>query len=134
MLVIREEQIQHFIAADEEQLVEVVSRAIREANPARVADYDDKKLGKMVKIGIERAKSHELTRGQDIAAFVAVMFEIAPKFDEQEEIKMILNETLFPADERFYQLFERVSDDVWEEAEKLYEDTYWFPANAESNG
>ena len=134
MLIIREEQIQHFIAADEEQLVEVVSRAIREANPARVADYDDKKLGKMVKIGIERAKSHELTRGQDIAAFVAVMFEIAPKFDEQEEIKTILNETMFPADERFYQLFERVSDDVWEEAEKLYEDTYWFPANAESNG
>ncbi|MGI8641726.1 MAG: hypothetical protein ACR2MG_17500 [Pyrinomonadaceae bacterium] len=134
MLIIREEQIQHFIAADEEQLVEVVSRAIREANPARVADYDDKKLGKMVKIGIERAKSHELTRGQDIAAFVAVMFEVAPKFDEQEEIKTILNETMFPADERFYQLFERVSDDVWEEAEKLYEDTYWFPANAESNG
>src|SRR5215210_2315447 len=98
MLIIREEQIQHFIAADEDQLVEAISQAIREANPERVADYDDKKLGKMVKIGIERAKSHELTRAQDIAAFVAVMFEIAPKFDEQEEIKAILNETMFPPD------------------------------------
>lgn len=128
MLIIREEQIQHFIAADEAQLVQVVCQAIREANPERVAHYDDKKLGKMIKISIGRAKSHELTKGQDIAAFVAVMFEIAPRFDEQEEIKAVFKDTMFPPDERFYQLFERVSEDVWREAEKLYEDTFWFPA------
>lgn len=129
MLIIREDQIQHFIAADEEQLVQVIIGAVREANPERVAGYDDKKLEKMVKIGIGRAKSHELKRGQDIAAFVAVMFEVAPKFDEQEEIKTVLNDSLFPPGERFYQIFERVSDEAWLEAEKLYEDTYWFPAN-----
>ena len=129
MLIIREEQIQHFIATDEMQLVEVIIRAVRQANPERVVGYEDKKLEKMVKIGIERAKSHELNRGQDIAAFVAVMFEIAPKFDEQEEIKTILSDPLFPPGERFYQIFERVSDEAWLEAEKLYEDTYWFPAN-----
>ena len=130
MLIIREEQIQHFIAADEEQLVEVIREAIRPINPERVADYDDEKLGKMIRTGIERAKSHDLTRSEDIAAFVALMFEIAPKFDEQEEIKAILNDTMFPPDERLYQLFERVSDGAWEEAEKLYEDTFWFPATA----
>lgn len=130
MLIIREEQIQHFIAADDEQLIEVISRAIREASAERVADYDDKKLKKMVRIGIERARSHELTRGQDIAAFVAVMFEIAPKFDEQEAFKQVLNDTNFPPQERFYQLFERVPDEAWKEAEQLYEDTFWFPAEA----
>ncbi len=130
MLIIREEQIQHFIAVDEEQLVKVISRAIREANAERVAGYDDKKLAKMVKTGIKRAKSHDLEKAQTIAAFVAVMFEIAPKFDEQEEIKTVLGDALFPPDERFYQLFERVSDDGWREAETLYEDTFWFPAEA----
>lgn len=133
MLIIREEQIQHFIAADEEQLVEVISGAIRFLNEERVAGYDKTKLEKMVKIGIERAKSHELTRAQDIAAFVAVMFEVAPKFDEQEQIKMVLSDTTFSPDERFYQLFERVSEDAWLEAETLYEDTLWFPAREESN-
>ena len=133
MLIIREEQIQYFIAADEEQLVEAISQSIRGTNPARVADYDDKKLGKMIRIGIERAKSHELTRGQDIAAFVAVMFEIAPKFDEQKEIKMVLDDTNFTPDARFYQLFERVSDEAWLDAETLYEDTFWFPADAKLN-
>lgn len=129
MLIIREEQIQHFIAADEEQLIEVVCKAIRQANPERVAGYDDEKLRNMVKIGIARAKSHELKRGQDIAAFVAVMFEVAPKFDEQETIKQVLSDANFPPEERFYQMFERVADEDWLKAETLYEDTYWFPAN-----
>jgi hypothetical protein len=134
MLIIRDEQIQHFIAADEEQLVEAISEALRIFNEERVAGYDDAKLGEMVKIGIERAKSHQLTRGQDIAAFVAVMFEVAPKFDEQEQIKMVLSDATFPPDERFYQLFERVSEDAWLEAETFYEDTFWFPALEKSNG
>jgi hypothetical protein len=133
MLIIREKQIQHFIAADEAQLVEVVSRAIRVAKPERVADYDDKKLEKMVKIGIERARSNELKRAEDITAFVAVMFEISPRFDEQAEIRQVLNNTNFPPDERFHQLFERVSDDAWLEAERLYEDTFWFPAESAEN-
>lgn len=133
MLIIREEQIQHFIAADEDQLVEVITRAVQQANEERVAGYDDEKLKKMVKIGIERAKGHKLTRGQDIAAFVAVMFEVAPKFDEQEEIKLVLNDTNFPPEERFYQLFSRVSEEAWREAETLYEDTFWFPANSAPN-
>jgi len=133
MLIIREEQIQHFIAVDDEQLVEVVGRAVREAKPERVADYDDKKLEKMVKIGVERAKAHDLKRAEVITAFVAVMFEISPRFDEQAEIRQALDNTIFPPDERFYQLFERVSDDAWLEAERLYEDTFWFPAESAEN-
>lgn len=128
MLIIREEQIQHFIAADEEQLIEIIIGILRDLNGERVKDYDDEKLTGMVKIGIDRARSHELTKAEDIAAFVSVMFEVAPKFDEQAEIKAVLNDTNFPPEDRFYQLFERVSDEGWLEAETLYEDTFWFPA------
>jgi len=128
MLIIREEQIQHFIAVDDEQLVEVISGAIRRAKPERVADYDDEKLAKMVKIGIERARSHELTKAEDIAAYTAVMFEISPRFDEQEDIRRSLADTTFPPDARFYQLFESISDEAWQQAEQLYESKAWFPA------
>lgn len=134
MLIIREEQIQHFIAADEEQLVGIISNSIRGLNEDRVADYEDEKLAKMIKIGISRAKSHELTKAEDIAAFVAVMFEIAPKFDEQSEIKLVLNDTNFPPEERFYQSFERVSEEGWLEAETLYDNTFWFPADSQVKG
>lgn len=116
------------MAADENQLVETIRLIIRDLNENRVAGYDDEKLGKMIEIGVERAKSHELTKAQDIAAFVALMFEVAPEFDEQEEIKAVLNNPSFPPGDRFYQIFEMVSEDGWRQAETLYEKTFWFPA------
>lgn len=127
MLIIREQQIQYFIAKDESELVELIAQIVREANAGRTADYEDKTLEKMVKISIERAKSHDLQNAEDIAAFVAVMFEIAPNFDEQEQIKAVFADTNFPPPERLLQLFERVPDKDWEKAENLYDANVWFP-------
>ncbi len=127
MLIIREQQIQHFIAENEAELIKLIVRIVREANAERTADYEDKTLEEMVKTGIERAKRYELKKAEDIAAFVAVMFEIAPNFDEQEQIKAVFADTNFPPSERFYQLFERVPDIDWEKAEKLYDANIWFP-------
>lgn len=131
MLVIRQEQIQRFIAADEGQLVLVVSKALRAIDPERIKDYEDAKLAEMIKIGIACARSHQLERAEDITAYIALMFEIAPRFDEQKEIKQILSEPTFPPGERFYQLFERVSDEAWCEAQNLYEKEFWFPGAVE---
>ena len=128
MFVIRKEQIQHFIAKDDSELVELIVQAIREANSERVSDYEDKKLEEMVKIGIDRARSYDLERGEDIAAFVALMFEIAPNFDEQEEIKTILADTNYAPSERINQLWKRASDEAWEEAEQSYKADVWFSA------
>jgi hypothetical protein len=127
MLVIREEQIQFFIATNEAELVKVIAESVRQANAERVADYDDKALEEMVKIGIERARWHELKRAEDIAAFVAVMFEIAPNFDEQEEIKVVLEDTNQPPSDRFYQIWDRTSDEAWQKAERDYNLNVWFP-------
>lgn len=54
MLIIREEQIQHFIAKDDSELVKLIAEIIRTANNERVADYSDETLESMVQIGIER--------------------------------------------------------------------------------
>ena len=126
MLVIRKDQIQHFIAADDAQLAVVVAEAVRKANGERVAEYGDKELAAMVKIGIERARTHELTKAEDIAAYVAVMFEVAPRFDEQPDIRTLLNDASFSPEIRFYQLFERIQEKSWQEAEKRYDDSFWF--------
>ncbi len=128
MLVIRKQQMQAFIAANRGELADVVRTAIRKSNEERVNVYEDKELDAMLTIGIARAKSHGLTGAEDIAAFVAVMFEIAPRFDEQIEIRQVLEDANFPADLRFEQLFMRVPDDAWIEASKKYDDSFWFPA------
>ena len=127
MLTIRTEQIQQFIVKDDAELVKLIAEIIRTANPERVADYADETLRSMVHIGIERARTHDFDRAEDIAAFVGVMFEISPTFDENEEIKTILDNADFPVEERFEQLWEVTSDKTWKELEDKYDAKVWFP-------
>lgn len=126
MFVLKTAQIQHFIASDENELVDVIAKSVRLANGTRVAGYDDDELRSMVKIGIGRARSRGLTRAESIAEFVAVMFEIAPRFDEQTEISDVLNDERFPPEVRFSQLFDRVTDAAWIDAQRKYDDSFWF--------
>ena len=130
MFVIRDEQIQSFIAKNDDELVDVIKLALGETNPARISGIDAGVLGQMIKVGIDRARSHELSRAEDVAAFVAVMFEIAPNFDEQPQINDLLNHPNMTPTFRFYQIFEGVPDTVWEEAERNYNTEAWFTASA----
>jgi len=127
MLVIRREQLEAFIAPDETALVNVVSRAVRQANSERVSGYDDKNLAAMVKIGIDRAHSRGLKFAEDIAAFVAIMFEVAPRFDEQAEINAALSDENLTPELNLEMLFARAVEPAWLDAEKKYEDSFWFP-------
>jgi hypothetical protein len=126
MLIIRKEQIQHFIAETDAELVGLIAGIMREANPERVAGYSDEALEAMVKIGVERARTHSFERAEDIAAFVAVMFEISPVFDENAEVKAILDDENFSVEERFKQLWGRTSDELWQELENKYDARVWF--------
>ena len=132
MLVISREQLDAFIAADDNELEYHIAVALNKVDPLRTLGYRPELLrDKMIKNGVERARSHGLTKPEDVAAFVAVMFEVAPNFDEQPEINAILKDTNFPPPERFYQLFERASDDAWLEAEKYYDYEAWFRTGTE---
>lgn len=127
MLIIRAEQIQHFIAKDDSELVKLIAEIIRTANSERVAEYPDETLHSMVQIGVERARTHNFDRAEDIAAFVGVMFEISPTFDEKEEIKVILEDATFPVEDRFEQLWAVIPDEIWKELEDKYDAKVWFP-------
>lgn len=128
MLIVREEQFRHFIAKNDLEAVKLIVQIIRDANPERVSIYDDKKLEEIVKTGIKRAESHGLELIEDMATFVAIMFEVAPNFDEQEDIKYVFADTHFTASENLTNLWERTSDEAWEEAEQSYKADIWFSA------
>jgi hypothetical protein len=127
MLVIRKEQIQHFISENDDDLVRLIRQIMRECCPGRVEGYSDKLLDGMIKIGVERAQKYEFERAETTAAFVSVMFELSPKFDEQPTIKQLLEDQNYSIDERFFQLWQRVDDKVWRETENGYDAKYWFP-------
>jgi hypothetical protein len=130
MIVIRNEQFQSFIAPDETARVRVIDDAVRKAVGERVADLDESHFAEAVRIGTERAKVHGLTNAEDVAAYITVMFEVAPRFDEQPEIKQLLADPNLSPSMRFYLMFDRASDKAWSEAERRYEDSFWFPDQA----
>ena len=127
MLVIRDEQIQAFLYSDEDEFGRLVSRAVRRACPVRTAGYSDEKLLRMSAIGIERARARGLSRIEDVAAFVAIMFEISPRFDEHPTISQVLEDARFNPAQRMELMFRVVPDQAWEEAEGTYDETVWFP-------
>jgi hypothetical protein len=126
MLVIRDAQLQAFIAKDEKDVVKVVCEAVIKANPGRVKDIRPRRLISMVKIGIERAQAAGVTRTEDIAAFVALMFEVSPKFYRHPQVAAVLADQNFPIGERIQQLPVRVSDEAWEEISQVYDPKFWF--------
>src|SRR5262245_45845822 len=99
MLVIRQEQIDTLIKGTDEEFVEFLVEHVKEEFPEKAAERDEETLRTMVKNGIERAESHNLRSAEDQTSFISIMFEIAPNFDEQPQIKTVLDDEQFaPAD------------------------------------
>ena len=127
MLVIKKEQIEKFIAEDDTQLVRVLRDIIREAFHEGVAVHSDETLDGMIRIGVEHARSRGFTMAPDIAAFVAIMFEISPDFDQEEQINAFLKDETFSGSMKLEQLLGRIQEDTWVKAEEMYDPKAWFP-------
>lgn len=133
MLTIRQEQMDSLIMGSDEEFVEFLVAHVKEEYPGIETENDDETLREMVRGGIERAGDHELTTAEDITAFISIMFEIAPNFDEQPEIKAVLDDEKTPPEERLEKLWTpAVPEEAWEEAEKNYDDNAWFAYRAEN--
>lgn len=127
MLVIRQEQINTLIMGDDERFVESLIKQAKRENPEIESKYNDETLREMVRGGINRAKSHNLKNADDITGFVSTMFKVAPNFDEQPEIKAILEDEKTPPDERFEKIRSNlVSEEAWKEAKNNYDEKAWF--------
>jgi len=127
MLVIKRTQIESFIAEDDTHLVRVLREIIRESSHEEVSIHSDETLDKMVRIGIEQARSRDFERIEDIAAFVALMFEISPSFDMTEQIDLYFKDKTVPAEFKIEQLLGRMTEEQWHEAEGTYDARSWFP-------
>jgi hypothetical protein len=128
MLVIRQKQIDALIKGTDEEFVEFLTGHVREEFPEKTAERDEETLRRMVEGGIRRAESHGFTTAEDITGFISIMFEIAPNFDEQPQIKAVLDDDKFAPEDRIERLWSPlVTDEAWEEAENNYHENAWFP-------
>lgn len=83
-------------------------------------------LHDMVRNGISRARRHGLRLESSLTAFVSLMFEISPTFDEHPEILRILEDNTVEPDKRIELLLTCVSGKSWEEAGQRYNEVAWF--------
>jgi len=128
MLVIRQQQMETLIKGSDEEFLEFLLEHVREEFPEKIAERDEETLRRMVSGGIRRAESHDFTLAEDVTAFISVMFEIAPNFDEQPQIKAVLDDEQFEPGDRLERLSSPlVPEEAWEEAEEKYDEKAWFP-------
>ena len=127
MLIIRQEQIETIIKGSGEDFVNYLFGYVKGNHAEAVAERDNKTLREMIRGGIKRAESHQITKVEDTQNFIAKMFEIAPNFDEQDEIKAVLDDENIVSDKRVEQLRSPlISDEIWEKAKSNYKEDAWF--------
>jgi hypothetical protein len=117
MIKVSAKQREMLDLAVEAAFVREVARHLREEHASRCEGIGGEELTRRVEIGIARARGHGLTWDASITAFVAIMFEVAPTFDEQPAIRRVLSDRRLSADRRIDALWDRTSEEDWDEAE-----------------
>jgi hypothetical protein len=125
MLKIRQEQFAAFEPKTDEEIVAFIVAHLREESAELVGNLPG--LPEMVRNGVARARSHELRSLGDLTAFVSMMFEVAPNFDEHPKLREVLDDERVPVEERLDGLFDGDLDEAWEEAAR-YDGAAWAEA------
>lgn len=104
-LIVDPKQFQGLLQADSEAFVGLVHEHLIEALPDEIRGIPAPLVRSMIEVGIARARSHGLRSDEELLGFVAVMFEVAPNFDEEEELRAVLTRRGPSASDRWEALF-----------------------------
>lgn len=126
MLVIRQEQMDALIKGSDQEWVDFLTEHVKGDNPTLKDRYTDDQIRQMVRSGIARSESHGITSAEEQSAFVSIMFKIAPNFDDQPEIKSVLDDDRFLPPQRIENLWSpAVPDETWDKAKAAYDESAW---------
>ena len=141
-MIIRSRQMEVFEAAAEEDFVRRLTEHLLENyaksvvrlpdQESAVIDLPKETLDLLVRRSIERARRYGLSFESLISAFSAVMFDVAPNFDEQSVSKLCLNDENVEPNERLNELLKLLTDKQWEKIRADYDVNSWL-ANKEND-
>src|SRR5262249_52407035 len=129
MLQLRKQQLDSCTRGAELQFEKAVMAHLRENHASDVSGLPDDTLHKRVRFGIARARTYGLTFQNNLTAFVAHMFEIAPDCDEQPAIHAVLCDEAAQPDTRMDLLLERVPGRDWLDASRRGNPKLWQKAH-----
>jgi hypothetical protein len=134
-MIVRAAQMDVFETAAEEDFVRRLSTHLLEnyANSivllpdleSVVKDLPEETLDLLVGKSIKRARSYELSFESAISAFSAIMFDVAPNFDQHSMSKLCLNDDNIEPNARLNELLKILTDEHWEKMKSDYDVNAW---------
>lgn len=125
-MIIRRTVLDTWLQQNEPVFIDANLRKVRELHPTY--RQTDNMLRESIRVGIRRARANGLSSDRHISEFVLIMFEIAPNFDQQRDIRGALDECSRAVDQRWESLFTPAFDGAWDEADQpsFYDADAWF--------
>jgi hypothetical protein len=111
--------------AIERDLIKVIYWHLRNYH-AKVVQYIPRyQLEGRISVTIERGRSYGLQSVSDLAGFSALMFELAPNFDQHPSFQRVLRDSSILPELKLRRLSQTISEKDWREAMNLYDRHQW---------
>jgi hypothetical protein len=117
---IRTEQFAVFQQEAEESFLTRLVKHLQQHHPDKVAQFSAESLVTAVRHGVRRARAYGMTWESAITAYVALLFAIHPRFDDNPKVRRILGDQTIPANARVDELLKQLTNQDWEQAQQLH--------------
>jgi hypothetical protein len=125
LLDLRAEQLAKAAETISRDLVKIIYWYLRNHHAKAVQYLAPAELLVRVDVGLARARKYKLISVADLAGFVALMFELAPNFDEHPRFQDALSSTETPPESKIRHLSKTITDRDWREAQARFDRRFW---------
>ncbi len=128
LLQLREPQLRQCGEAIDRDLVKVIYWHLRNHHAKSVQFLERPVLEERIYFSIQKARRYALGTVSDLAGFTALMFELAPNFDDHPSFRVILEDAKIPPEAKMRRLSQVITDREWKEAALNYDRKFWVKA------
>lgn len=129
LLQLRDPQLRLCGEAIDRDLVKVIYWHLRNHHARPVQFLDRGMLESRIQLAIAKARRYSFGTVSDLAGFTALMFELAPNFDEHPSFRSVLMDPAIPPEAKLRRLSQTITDREWKEAMSLYDRDFWQKAS-----
>lgn len=90
-----------------------------------VAEAPNAVLDELIQCGITLARQYGFSWESDLAAFVTLMFVVAPNFHDHPSARRILLDPDVPPDSRLREMWDGTTEEEWEQMKEAYNPEAW---------
>lgn len=118
-------QLEQCGRAIEADLVKVIQWYLRSHHSRVVQHLTREQLELRVQVAVMRARRYGFQSVSDLAGFAALMFELAPNFDDHPSFKKVLADRETLPEMKLRRLSQTISESDWKEALGLFDREFW---------